>query len=105
MRRQTSSITALMPCANRRRGGTAGVRRMSVRRTRDRVRVDVSAPRGSFNFGAWSFPPIHAAVAFATRPTHAARSCSMTVPTRSPEAAASCVDDAGALMVERTARG
>jgi cysteine-rich repeat protein len=50
---------------DRRRGGTAGVRRMGVRRTADgRVRVDLSAPHGTFNFGAWSFPPIHAAIAF-----------------------------------------
>jgi hypothetical protein len=50
---------------DRRRGGSGGVRRMGVRRTADgRIRVDVSAPHGAFNFGAWSFPPIHAAVAF-----------------------------------------
>ena len=50
---------------DRRRGGTGGVRRMGVRRTAGgRVRVDVSAPHGAFNFGAWSFPPIHAAIAF-----------------------------------------
>jgi hypothetical protein len=50
---------------DRRRGGTQGVHRMAVRRTpTGRVRVDVAAARGSFNFGAWSFPPIDAAVAF-----------------------------------------
>jgi hypothetical protein len=50
---------------DKRRAGTAGVRRMGVRRTADgRVRVDVAAPHGAFNFGAWSFPPIRAAVPF-----------------------------------------
>jgi hypothetical protein len=49
---------------DRRPGGTAGVRRMTVRRYDDgTVRIAVSA-HGSFNFGDWSFPPINAAVAF-----------------------------------------
>jgi hypothetical protein len=49
---------------DRSRGGTAGVRRMTVRRFDDgAVRIGV-AGRGSFNFGAWSFPPIDATVAF-----------------------------------------
>jgi hypothetical protein len=53
---------------DRRPGGTAGVRRMTVRRYDDgTVRVAVSA-HGSFNFGDWSFPPINAAVAFGSAP-------------------------------------
>jgi hypothetical protein len=50
---------------DRRPGGTQGVRKMVVRRDHGgRVRLALAAPRGSFELGAWSFPPIHAAVAF-----------------------------------------
>jgi hypothetical protein len=53
---------------DRRPGGTAGVRRMTVRRYDDgTVRVAVSA-HGAFNFGEWSFPPINPAVAFGSTP-------------------------------------
>ena len=50
---------------DRRPGGTQGVRKMAVRRLADgRVRLTLAAPRGSFELGAWSFPPVHAAVSF-----------------------------------------
>src|SRR6185369_17283207 len=53
---------------DRRPGGTHGVRKMTVRRAGARMRFALSAPRGAFELGPWTFPPINATVSFGDAP-------------------------------------
>ena len=51
---------------DRRRGGTQGVHQAVVRQTGGgALDVRVTAPRGTFNLGSWSFPPLVVGIAFA----------------------------------------